>query len=167
VRYFAPEKWELRPFGHYIAPIDVFPGRYQRQLSEIFRRAPAIDFGVGYRWRLHESNLLLAEKKALAKLHRGPGQGRCRLRTSRSIVARWPWRLTSRTEGRPDCFGASRFKPPRSRYLREREITFSTSLQGNLRRGSVTFLATADARHNDFITHAWVDSPIQDLLKRI
>jgi len=63
VRYFAPEKWELRPFGHYIAPIDVFPERYQRQLSEIFHRAPAIDFGLGYRWRLHESNLLLAERK--------------------------------------------------------------------------------------------------------
>jgi hypothetical protein len=29
------------------------------------------------------------------------------------------------------------------------------------------FLATADAKHNDFITHAWVDSPIEDLLKRI
>jgi hypothetical protein len=53
------------------------------------------------------------------------------------------------------------------RILAEREITFSTSLQGNLRRVSVTFLATADARHNDFVTHAWVDSPIQDLLKRI
>src|SRR5215472_2006486 len=48
VRYFAPDKWQLHPFGHYIAPIDVFPGRYQRQLSEIFRWTPAIDFGVGY-----------------------------------------------------------------------------------------------------------------------
>jgi hypothetical protein len=63
VRYFVPEKWELRPFGRYVPPIGVFPGRYQRQLSEIFRQAPAIDFGVGYRWRLRESNLLLAEKK--------------------------------------------------------------------------------------------------------
>jgi hypothetical protein len=53
------------------------------------------------------------------------------------------------------------------RILAKREIAFSTSLQGNLRRGSVTFLATADARHNDFVTHAWVDSPIEDLLKRI
>jgi hypothetical protein len=62
VQYFAPAKWELRPFGRYVAPIGIFPGRYQRQLSNIFRRAPAIDFGVGYRWRLRESNLLLAEK---------------------------------------------------------------------------------------------------------
>jgi len=62
VHYFAAAKWELRPFGHYVAPLGIFPGRYQRQLSNIFRRAPAIDFGVGYRWRLRESNLLLAEK---------------------------------------------------------------------------------------------------------
>ena len=56
-------QWELRPFGHYVGPIGIFPGRYQRQLSDIFRRAPPIDFGVGYRWRLRESNLLLANKK--------------------------------------------------------------------------------------------------------
>jgi hypothetical protein len=36
-----------------------------------------------------------------------------------------------------------------------------------LRQGSVTFLAADEAKHNDFVTHAWVDSPIEDLLKRI
>jgi hypothetical protein len=53
------------------------------------------------------------------------------------------------------------------RILTGREVAFSTSLQGTLRQGSVTFLPTADASHNDFVTHAWVDSPIEDLLKRI
>jgi len=53
------------------------------------------------------------------------------------------------------------------RILAAREVAFSTSLQGKLSQGSVMFLATADAKHNDFITHAWVDSPIEDLLKRI
>ena len=53
------------------------------------------------------------------------------------------------------------------RILVEREVAFSTSLQGNLRQGSVMFLATAGAKHSDFVTHAWVDSPIEDLLKRI
>jgi hypothetical protein len=62
VHYFAPGQWELRPFGHYVGPIRIFSGRYQSRLSNIFRRAPPIDFGVGYRWRLRESNLLLAEK---------------------------------------------------------------------------------------------------------
>ena len=63
VQHFAPDKWELRPFGRYVGPIDIFSGKYQRPLSQIFRRAPPIDFGVGYRWRLCESNLLLAVKK--------------------------------------------------------------------------------------------------------
>jgi hypothetical protein len=62
VRYFTPGQWELRPFGHYAGPIRIFAGRYQSQLSNVFRRAPPIDFGVGYRWRLRESNLLLAER---------------------------------------------------------------------------------------------------------
>jgi hypothetical protein len=62
VRYFAPDQWKLRPFGHYVGPISIFAGRYQSQLSHIFHRAPPIDFGVGYRWRLRESNLLVAEK---------------------------------------------------------------------------------------------------------
>src|SRR5262245_32414649 len=62
VHYFTPGQWELRPFGRYVGPISIFAGRYQSQLSNIFRRASPIDFGVGYRWRLRESNLLLAEK---------------------------------------------------------------------------------------------------------
>jgi len=62
VHYFTPGQWELRPYGHYVGPISIFAGRYQSRLSNLFRRAPPIDFGVGYRWRLRESNLLLAEK---------------------------------------------------------------------------------------------------------
>jgi len=63
VHYFTTSgQWGLRPFGHYVGPISIFAGRYQSQLSNIFRRARPIDFGVGYRWRLRESNLLLAEK---------------------------------------------------------------------------------------------------------
>jgi hypothetical protein len=62
VHYFSTPQWGLRPFGHYVGPIRIFSGRYQSQLSNIFRRARPIDFGVGYRWRLRESNLLLAEK---------------------------------------------------------------------------------------------------------
>jgi hypothetical protein len=66
VRFFKSEQWELRPFGRYLGPISVFPNRYQRGLSEIYRRSdpPRLDFGVGYRWRPHESNLLLAQRNA-------------------------------------------------------------------------------------------------------
>ena len=64
VTYFKAAEWDLQPFGKYLGPIAVFPGRYQAKLAQLFRKAPAIDFGVGYRWRPRESNLLLAVKKA-------------------------------------------------------------------------------------------------------
>jgi hypothetical protein len=66
VRYFKTEQWELRPFGRYLGPISVFPNRYQRGLSDMYRRSspPRLEFGVGYRWRPNESNLLLAQRSA-------------------------------------------------------------------------------------------------------
>jgi hypothetical protein len=66
LRFFKADEWRLRPFGRYLGPIGEFPGRYQKGLGDLFHRsnAPRIDFGVGYRWRPNESNLLLAEKKA-------------------------------------------------------------------------------------------------------
>jgi hypothetical protein len=62
VRHFSAEDWQLRPFGRYLGPIGVFPGMYQKGLSDVFRKAnpPKLEFGVGYRWRPQESNLLLA-----------------------------------------------------------------------------------------------------------
>jgi hypothetical protein len=33
-------------------------------MAELFRHATPIDFGIGYRWRHNESNLLLAQKNA-------------------------------------------------------------------------------------------------------
>jgi hypothetical protein len=65
VRFFDTEDWSLRPFGRYLRPIAVFGSyTYQRGLSDLYRRTnpPPLDFGVGYRWRPHESNLLLALK---------------------------------------------------------------------------------------------------------
>ena len=58
--YYGSKKWRFFPFGRYLGPIGEFPGRYQESYAELFRRAQPIDFGVGYRWRTHESNLLLS-----------------------------------------------------------------------------------------------------------
>jgi hypothetical protein len=58
--YYSPKKWRFFPFGHYAGPISEFPGRYQQSYAELFRRAQPMDFGIGYRWRSHESNLLLS-----------------------------------------------------------------------------------------------------------
>jgi hypothetical protein len=58
--YYDPKKWRFFPFGRYLGPIGEFPGKYQPSYGELFRRAQPIDFGIGYRWRTNESNLLLS-----------------------------------------------------------------------------------------------------------
>lgn len=64
-RFFKQEDWLLKPFGAYLGPIEIFPGMFQPQLAQIFRKGktPKLDFGIGYRWRGHDSNLLLAIRK--------------------------------------------------------------------------------------------------------
>lgn len=64
--YFDPKKWRLQPFGRYVGPLALFGHAYQPGLGELFRKGNAIplDFGVGYRWRKNESNLLLAQRTA-------------------------------------------------------------------------------------------------------
>jgi hypothetical protein len=58
--YYRPKSWRFFPFGRYAGPIDKFPGRFQEQYAELFRRAQPVDFGIGYRWRTYETNLLLS-----------------------------------------------------------------------------------------------------------
>jgi hypothetical protein len=58
--YYSAQKWRFFPFGRYAGPIAKFPGRYQESYAELFRRAQPMDFGIGYRWRSYESNLLLS-----------------------------------------------------------------------------------------------------------
>jgi hypothetical protein len=62
--YYSAKKWRFFPFGRYLGPIDEFPGRYQDSYAALFRRAQPIDFGIGYRWRTPESNLLLSVRLA-------------------------------------------------------------------------------------------------------
>lgn len=60
--HYDRKQWRFFPFGRYAGPIGEFPGRYQRAYAELFRRSQPMDFGIGYRWRTHESNLLLSVK---------------------------------------------------------------------------------------------------------
>jgi hypothetical protein len=62
--YFDRKKWRLQPFGRYVGPLNIFGHSYQPGMAELFRHATPIDFGIGYRWRHNESNLLLAQKGA-------------------------------------------------------------------------------------------------------
>ncbi len=67
---FRPDTWNFQPFGAYLGPIAVFPGRGQPRLGELFKKAkaPPLDFGIGYRHRGHDSNLLLAVRRDQLKL---------------------------------------------------------------------------------------------------
>jgi hypothetical protein len=62
--YFKHEEWRLRPYGRYLGPISLFPRNHQIRLGELFRheKAPRIDFGIGYRHRANESNVLVADR---------------------------------------------------------------------------------------------------------
>ena len=61
--YFDRAKWELKPHGRYLGPIGLFASSNQPKLRDVFKGAPTIDFGVGYRYKANESNLMLAIKK--------------------------------------------------------------------------------------------------------
>ncbi len=61
--YYDAQKWDLQPFGQYVGPIPVFRGMYQPKYAAVFKNSRPIDFGIGYRWRPNQSNLLLAIKK--------------------------------------------------------------------------------------------------------
>ena len=67
--FFDAKQWRLQPFGHYLHPLGIFPNAYQPDMAELFRTAAPLDFGIGYRWRKNESNLLLA-----TRLPPGPGE---------------------------------------------------------------------------------------------
>ena len=63
--YFEPNKWNLRLFGVYLGPIDVFKQHYQVRLHELFEQGnpPPLEFGFGYRWNYKEANLIVATRK--------------------------------------------------------------------------------------------------------
>jgi len=63
--YFNPGKWNLRLFGNYLGPIELFKQHYQAKLQELFAQSgpPPLDFGFGYRWNYKEANLMVAERK--------------------------------------------------------------------------------------------------------
>jgi hypothetical protein len=62
--YYGAHKWHFSPFGRYAGPISRFPGKYQSTYAELFRSSQPIDFGIGYRWRSYESNLLLSVRSS-------------------------------------------------------------------------------------------------------
>lgn len=67
LRSFKGDTWSVLPFGKYIGPIDKFPQlKPQRDMRKLFAsdEVRPLDFGIGYRWREQQSNLLLAVKRS-------------------------------------------------------------------------------------------------------
>ncbi len=53
------------------------------------------------------------------------------------------------------------------RLLRERSVPYSSELRHDHLQGMVTFLPAGDVSHRNFVTHAWSDNPIKDVLVRM
>ena len=65
-RYFRDGNWRLWLFGTYSGTLDIFAKHYQADLQMAFAPQGAsapLPFGTGYKWRLGESNLLLAVRQ--------------------------------------------------------------------------------------------------------
>ena len=64
LRFFRAREWQLRFFGRYAGPIDLFKERYQPELRDAYARSlpPPLAFSFGYRWHPRESGMLVARR---------------------------------------------------------------------------------------------------------
>jgi hypothetical protein len=62
--FFNRDKWNIRVFGNYIGPIEIFKQHYQPKLMELYQQTspPPLEFNFGYRWNYKESNLIIATR---------------------------------------------------------------------------------------------------------
>jgi len=64
--FFEPPVWDVHLFGAYDQPIGLFKSGLQEDLKAAYDAHTGVDpldFGIGYKWRPNESNLLLAVRK--------------------------------------------------------------------------------------------------------
>jgi hypothetical protein len=76
-RFFRDGNWRLWLFGTYSGTLDIFAKYYQSDLQAAFAvpgAAASLPFGTGYKWRLGESNLLLAVKQSTPSQEAAPLQ---------------------------------------------------------------------------------------------
>ena len=65
LRYFDPSHWNLRLFGTYTPPLDIFKKHYQPGLAKLYRKittAP-LGFGTGYHWDPRGANLVIYSRR--------------------------------------------------------------------------------------------------------
>jgi hypothetical protein len=65
VANFNRSKWNLRLFGTYVGPIELFKQHDQPALHDLFANGnpPPLTIGFGYQWNFHKSNLIVADRK--------------------------------------------------------------------------------------------------------
>jgi hypothetical protein len=62
--FFQDGEWRVWFFGTYTGTLDIFKKYHQAQLVDAFRTSGVpLPFGTGYKWRVGQSNLLLAVKQ--------------------------------------------------------------------------------------------------------
>lgn len=64
IAYFNRDKWNIRVFGSYMGPIDLFKQHNQAKLAELYQQTapPPLDFIYGYRVKRDQSNLIVASR---------------------------------------------------------------------------------------------------------
>jgi hypothetical protein len=64
ITYFNRDKWNVRVFGTYLGPIEIFKQHFQPKLKELFDQSapPPIEFNFGYRWNYKESHVIVATR---------------------------------------------------------------------------------------------------------
>ena len=66
IKYFDSDKWKLKFYGNYTQPIALFSNEYQAGLKDIYKdksNVKPLDFGIGYQYKVNDSNLMLALRK--------------------------------------------------------------------------------------------------------
>ena len=89
--YFNRDKWNLRLFGTYVGPIDLFKKYYQPRLQELYTTSNPPEFGIGfgYQWDYRKSNLMVAERASGLPRAEPPTEANARRRGWLSRV--WPF----------------------------------------------------------------------------
>ncbi len=68
LKSFNNSKWDLKFYGAYSRPIGLFSNRYQSDLRRVYtsnQNIQPLDFGIGYKFGVNQSNLMLAKTKKL------------------------------------------------------------------------------------------------------
>lgn len=66
LKSFDKQQWGLKFYGNYTQPIALFKNRYQPDLRQIYQSDKSIkplNFGIGYKFGVNESNLMLADRQ--------------------------------------------------------------------------------------------------------